>query len=118
MRQLEPLDPHHYEYREQVREFERTPEQRFDRVAFAIRALNLLQIPRMRVAVFASRRLHVEWGRQLGSSPDARWAMVGIPSDASARSIVLALSEITRSEGDLRDLSVVWAAAELMGRAH
>jgi hypothetical protein len=115
---FERLDSHHYEYRAHVREFERSPEQRFDRVAFAIEALRLLRIPCTRVAVFTSRRLFVESGRELGSKPGARWAMVGIPADASARSIVLALSEITRSEDDLHGLPVAWAAAELMERAH
>jgi hypothetical protein len=115
---FERLDSHCYEHRALIREFERSPEQRFDRVAFAIEALRLLRLPHTRVAVFSSRRLIIESGRELGSSPDARWAMVGIPADASARSIVLALSEITRSEHELQGLPLTWAAAELIERAH
>jgi hypothetical protein len=115
---FERLDSHRYEHRALIRDFERRPEQRFDRVAFAMKVLNLLRIPRTRVAVFSSRRLVVESGRELGSIPDSRWAMVGIPADASARSIVLALSDITRSDDDARGFHVAWAAAELMERAH
>jgi hypothetical protein len=115
---FERLDSHRYEHRAQVREFERTPEQRFDRMAFAMKALRLLRIPHTRVAVFPSRRLFIESGREFGSFPDSRWAMVGIPADASARSIVLALSEITPSNDGSHRLHVVWAAAERMERAH
>lgn len=115
---FEPFDSHRYEDRLDVREFARSPEQRFDRLAFAIRALRLLRIPNTRVAVFPSHRLTVDSGRELGAVPGSRWAMVGIPSDASARSIVTALSEIILTEDDSAGLQAAWAAAELMGRAH
>ncbi|GEM_PF-2077740 len=117
MYRFERIDSHCYEHRAHERECERRPEQRFDRLAFAMKALRLLRIPRTRVAVFSSRRLVVEAGRDLGPLPDSRWAMVGIPADASARSIVLALSELTRVD-DSRRLHAAWAAAELMERAH
>ncbi len=96
----ERLDSQHYEHRAFIRDFERRPEQRFDRVAFAMKVLCLLRIPHTCVAVFSSCRLVVESGRELGSMPDSRWAMVGIPAD------------------DARGLHVAWAAAELMERAH
>ena len=118
MHPSDPFDPHRYEDRLAVREFARSPEQRFDRLAFALNALRLLRIPQTRVAVFPSHRLSVASGRELGAAPGSRWAMVGIPSDASARSIVSALSEIIRTEEESKGLLAAWAAAELMERAH
>ena len=115
---FEHLDSRRHERRAAIREFERSPEQRFDRVAFAIRVLHLLRIPHTRVAVFSSRRLVIETGQQWGSVPNSYWAMVGIPADASAHSIVLALSDIIRCDDDSHGLHVAWAAAELMQRAH
>ena len=94
---LEPLfDSHRFEVHAAVRDFRRSPEQRFDRIAFAIQALGLLHFSQTRVAVFPSGRLTVESGQELGA-PEARWAMVGIPPDASAHSIVLALSAVAFS---------------------
>lgn len=115
---LESFDPHRYEDRATDRDFARSPELGFDRLAFAMHALRLLRMPRTRVAVFPSHRISVESGRELGAVADARWAMVGIPSDASPRSIVLALSEIARSSEDSSGLQAAWAAAEHMERAH
>jgi hypothetical protein len=114
---LEPLfDSHRFEDRAEARDFQRSPEQRFDRLAFALKALDLLRFPQTRVAVFRSRRLTVESGRQLGGFPESRWAMVGIPSDASAQSIVLALTEIAQSSTESRGLPAALAAADLVQR--
>ena len=74
--------------------FERRPDQRFDRVAFALQMLGVLSPPSVRVAVFRSKRLEVTQGRDIGRGPGARWAMVGVPKDASAESIALALTNI------------------------
>jgi hypothetical protein len=88
------LNPYRHEERSRASDYERHPWQRFDRVAFALRALRLL-IPReTRIAVFRSNHLHVVQGRDLARGPNARWVMLGIPSDASAESIVLALTQI------------------------
>ena len=74
--------------------FDRRPEQRFDRLAFTLELIGLLGPQALRVAVFRSKRLQVTQGRDLGRGPDARWAMVGVPKDASAESIALALTAI------------------------
>ncbi|HEY5955808.1 MAG TPA: hypothetical protein VIV60_04610 [Polyangiaceae bacterium] len=113
-----PIDSRRFEDRTSVRTFVRSAEQRFDRLAFAIKALGLMGIKQTRVAVFPSRRLEVEAGRELGGAPEARWAMVGIPLDASARSIVLALAELARSMDESRGLQAALAAAEHLERAH
>lgn len=118
MSSFEPFDTHRYEHHIAVRELERSPQLRFDRLAFALKAVRLLRIPKTRVAVFPSHRLSVDSGRELGAMVGSRWVMVGIPSDASARSIVSALSEIILTEEDSKGLQAAWAAAELLERAH
>ena len=107
------LDPHCYEERATSRAVRRCPDQRLARLAFALRALRLLKLPRTRVAVFPSRRLTAHSGRELGPVPEARWAMVGIPADATARSIVLALTEIAVSATATHALTAALAAADL-----
>ena len=68
----------------------------FDRIAFALRALELLKPRGMTVAVFTGRfDLQIERGRDWGRGPDATWAMVRIPPDASREHIVLALTELS-----------------------
>lgn len=85
-----------YRFEEQVRasDYERHPWQRFDRVAFALRALRLLIPAQTRIVVFRSNRLQVTQGLDLSRGSNARWVMLGIPWDASAESIVLALAQL------------------------
>ncbi len=64
----------------------------FDRIAFAMSALDHVLPRRMTVAVCRGRsRLRVESGRAWGRGEGARWAMVSIPPRASRKAIVLAL---------------------------
>ena len=88
------FSPYRYEALARAPDYERQSWQRFDRVAFALRALTLLIPTRTRIAVFRSNTLQVTQGIDLGRGPDARWVMLGIPPDASAESIVLALTKI------------------------
>ncbi len=88
------LDPYRYEEPARAPGYERYPELGFDRLAFALRALDVLALPRTRVAVFSSRRLEVKQGMDLMRGADARWVMLGVPEDASPESIVLALARI------------------------
>lgn len=88
------LSPYRYEERSRYNSYRRAPAQRFDRIAFALRTLGLLIPARTRIAVFRSSHLQVTQGRDLARGPDARWVMVGVPRDASAESIVLALTQI------------------------
>lgn len=68
----------------------------FDRIAFALRALEILKPRGMTVAVFQGRfGLQIERGRDWGRGPDATWAMVRVPPDASRESIILALTELS-----------------------
>ena len=71
--------------------------ERFDRIAFAERALALVRPPRTTVAICpGSRRVRVEAGRQWGARVGDRWAVLSVPVDASRRAIasaVLALGD-------------------------
>ena len=88
------LNPYRYEIVSQLRQFDQSSEGRFDRLAFALRAVELLRPGSTTVIVYRSTRLHIEQGRDLRRGNHARWAIVGVPMDASAESIALALTEI------------------------
>ena len=92
---------------------ERRPDQRFDRLGFALRALEVLQPPSTDVVVYRSRRLHVQQGRDLRRGSAARWALVGIPEDATALAITLALAEIEGTETGPFRLDLALAAGGL-----
>jgi hypothetical protein len=83
-----------YEYVEQQRRIEYHDPHEFDRIAFAMRALDILRPKRMRVAVYPTlSSLRVEQGRDL--RPDGvSWALVGIPPHASREHIAYALAEL------------------------
>jgi hypothetical protein len=68
--------------------------ERFDRVAFAMRALAFVKPQRTTVAVCEGRALRVESGRAWGRGEGARWAMLVVPTGASRRAIALAVSEL------------------------
>lgn len=69
--------------------------EKFDRLAFAQRALALLRPAATRVALYHCRsEIKIEHGRDLEFGPDARWATVGIPPDASREHIAVALAEL------------------------
>ena len=62
------LNPYRYEERSRASDHERQPWRRFDRVAFALRALRVLMPTNIRIAVFRSSRLQVSQGIDLASS--------------------------------------------------
>lgn len=88
------LNAYRYEERSRAKDYERHPWQRFDRVEFALRTMRLLIPADTRIAVFRSNRLQVTQGLDLARGPGARWVMLGVPWDASAESIVLALAQL------------------------
>jgi hypothetical protein len=82
-----------------------TSDERFDRAAFARRALELVQPPRMTVAICeGAARMRVEsgrlWGRPRTSrcdgegGPVEKWALLAIPAQASRRAIALAVAQL------------------------
>jgi hypothetical protein len=70
----------------------------FDRVAFAMRALERLAPRRLTVAVYPSSvSLNVQRGRDLRRE-GSEWAIVGIPPHASRAYIAYALAELAGVE--------------------
>jgi hypothetical protein len=79
-----------------------TSDEKFDRLAFALRALDLVRPERTRIAVCvepptgrAGGHVRIESGRAWGSATSDRWAILSIPAAASRRAIVLAVSELS-----------------------
>lgn len=68
-----------------------TSRERFDRLRFAARALELLGPRKTTVALGHSRRMLVESGRAWGRGEGARWATLYVPLDASRRAIAVAV---------------------------
>jgi hypothetical protein len=72
----------------------------FDRIEFAMSALDLVRPQKLTVALCRGRsRLRVESGRAWGRGEGERWALLSIPPTASRRSIVLALAEVAGVNG-------------------
>jgi hypothetical protein len=78
------------------RHFEARSSESFNRVAYAIQLLKLLN-PSLTVAVYGNRgHLRVERGRALGE--ESAWALLGVPPHATRESIARALVELSGLE--------------------
>jgi hypothetical protein len=87
-----------------------TSAERFDRVAFAERAVSLVKPSNMRVVIAQGRsRVHVDSGRAWGRPAGARWAMVLVPPTASRRAIVGAVATLAGRTPDPYVLDVLMA---------
>ena len=81
---------------EAERQFEARSSESFNRVAYAIKLLRLINPP-LSVAVYGScRQLRVERGRALGA--ESAWALLGVPPHATRASIARALVELSGLE--------------------
>ncbi len=86
--------------------------ERFDRIAFAQRALDLLRPPRTRVVLCEGiHRLRVQAGRRWGEPEAERWALVSVPPTASKRAIALAMTELAGRPGAPYVMDVLLADA-------
>lgn len=84
---------------EAERQLEARSSEVFDRVAYTIQLLKLLNPP-LTVAVYGNRgQLRIEQGRALGDA--SAWALLGVPPHASRASIARALVELSGLEGAL-----------------
>jgi hypothetical protein len=89
------IDDTHYEKLAPRRLKELHDPSEFDRLAFAMRALNRLRTKRMRVVVYATvSTLQIEQGVDLRRGEGATFALVGIPPHASREHIAYALAEL------------------------
>ncbi len=83
------------EGRQEVDDGSQSSTERFDRIAFAQRALALVGPGGTTIAICqGSRRIRVEAGRQWGAGLGQRWAILSIPADASRRAITSAILEL------------------------
>lgn len=86
-------------------------DERFDRAAFARRALELVRPHRTTVAICPdASQLRVERGRRWGR-PGESWAMLAVPRYASRRAIALAVAELA-AHPPAWSLDVLLAAAD------
>lgn len=84
-----------YEIKEARRVFEWRTSERFSRLDFALRVLDLLR-PDMDVTLYESlSRIQVRRGRDWSVGAQASWALVAIPKSADRHSIAFALAELT-----------------------
>ncbi|HEY4103769.1 MAG TPA: hypothetical protein VGM44_07755 [Polyangiaceae bacterium] len=75
--------------------FEARSSERFDRVAYALELLKVLNPP-LTVAVYGTRRhLQVQRGRLSSKGP---WALFGVPPHATRESIAHAVAELSDRE--------------------
>jgi hypothetical protein len=80
------------------RAVDETSDERFDRGAFARRAIDLVDPKKTTVAICeGASRLRVESGRVWGRGE--RWAMLAIPTHASRRAIALAVAGLAHEPG-------------------
>jgi hypothetical protein len=102
----------HLEHFEEDRETSEVSTENFDRVAFAQRALALVNPSRTRVAICpGAQRLRIEAGRRWGTSGE-RWAVLAMPNNASRRAIAKAVLELQDGSP-----AAPWALDVLMGDA-
>ncbi|HET9956629.1 MAG TPA: hypothetical protein VFQ61_19160 [Polyangiaceae bacterium] len=110
-RQESGEDESRYEIKEARRVFEARTSERFSRIEFALRVLDLLR-PNMNVTLYESlSRIQVRRGRDWSVGAEASWALVAIPRTADRHSIAFALAELT---GRADQAFVV----DLVARAH
>jgi hypothetical protein len=90
------LDPHRAEapVRDREKRTFETSDETFDRVGFALEALDRLRPQRLTVVVCEGPWLSVESGRAWGRAPGSRWAMVAVPPNASRRAIAMAIAAL------------------------
>jgi hypothetical protein len=100
---------HHF-VESQVR-FEVTDEERFSRLDFAMRVLDILN-PQVHVTLYSAlRHLQIHRGRDFARGPDASWALVAIPPKASRYHIAFALAELAGKANHPYVVDLVGAAS-------
>lgn len=96
---------------EQAEDLAESSTESFDRIAFAERALELVRPPRTTVAICeGDRRVSVSFGREWGKAPDARWAVLSVPRNASRRAIASAVLDLHDGTARAWALDVLLAA--------
>jgi hypothetical protein len=87
-------DESRFQIVETQRVFESGDAERYSRLDFALAVLDILR-PDIDVVVYPGRRrLQIERGRNWSQRPDAAWALIGIPPNASRYQVAFALAEL------------------------
>jgi hypothetical protein len=87
-------DEYRYQIVDEQHRFEARDSESFNRIEFALSVLDLLR-PNMDVTVYEGlQRLKIRRGRDWSSGPDATWALIGVPANASRYYIAFAISEL------------------------
>jgi hypothetical protein len=89
-------------------------DERFDRMAFAERAVDLVARQALRegliVVLCEGSRLRVETGRRWGGAPGDRWALVSVSKTASKESIAAAVASLAQGAPGAYALDVLLRA--------
>lgn len=105
-----PERSNHHVVESQVR-FEAKDEERFSRLDFALRVLDILN-PKVHVTLYSAlRHLQIHRGRDFARGPDASWALVAIPPKASRYHIAFALAELAGKADQPYVVDLVGAAS-------
>lgn len=105
---------------EQAEDLAESSDERFDRIAFAARAVALVRPTHTRVAICeGTRRVQITSGRQWGGSGDAeaRWAILRVPLNASRRAIAQAVLGLGDYRSELAAASTLAAPYRGISRA-
>ncbi|MBI5533376.1 MAG: hypothetical protein HY898_11720 [Deltaproteobacteria bacterium] len=90
----------------------RDPE-KFDRVAFAMRALRLLKPAHMTVVVYEGNfAVRVHKGPDLRHGPESSWGMIAVPPHASRAEIAVAVVDLAGRTHDPYAVDLVMAAGQ------
>ncbi len=94
-----------------------TSEERFDRIAFAERALAILRPKLLTVALCKGvARVRVEVGREWSGAKGARWAILSVPPRASRRAIALAVAGLGTGDAKPYALDVLLSESTFEGQ--
>ena len=87
-------DEYRYQIVDEEHRFEARDAERFDRIEFALRVLDVLR-PDMNVTVYEGlQRVKIRRGRDWAVGPNAVWAIIAVPANASRYYIAFALAEL------------------------
>ena len=87
-------DEYRYQIVDEEHRYEARDSERFNRIDFALNVLDVLR-PNMNVTVYeGSQRMKIRRGRDWSVGPDAVWAIIAVPANASRYYIAFALAEM------------------------
>ncbi|HWA73841.1 MAG TPA: hypothetical protein VG937_15975 [Polyangiaceae bacterium] len=87
-------DEYRYQIVDEEHRYEARDSERFNRIDFALSVLDVLR-PNMNITVYEGcQRMKIRRGRDWSVGPDAVWAIIAVPANASRYYIAFALAEM------------------------